>query len=825
MRGVPGAMLRWDANRRVWMIMSASRGGPLSARAARVMKAAIYGLVIVTGGLLLDVAVNVVTGGRLPAPLERYRTFAWPIIALIFVLSIAAAARERLAARGGHVTPEAEPATEPPTGPFNLPPTPGEFTGREADLAELRDLLPPVEAGPPAAPVVVTIYGLAGVGKSTLAVRFAHEVRRRYPDAQLYVDLQGNGPEPLDPVDALSRLVRALGVPERDLPMDRDGLAGLYRARLQGRRAIVVLDHAVDGAQVRHLLPGAPTCLVLITSLHPLDEPITRHQLRLRGMGDEDAIALLAKIAGDHVRSPENADAAARVASLCGHLPLALSIAGVLLRRNSRRPVSELELELTGKRNVLDRLKRGGLDVRVGFDVSYEYLEARERTLFRRLCLLPEPTFGADLAAALLDCPADEAERLLDGLVEEQVLERVGDGQFMLQNLLRQYAAEKLDQEPQREQQAALARVLRRSVERTTGHAALLDASIAEIDGGAPARAAGSLEEQLGALDWFERERTHLLKLVRQAAEIEAHDLVWRLAANLVPFFDLRGHRTDWADAQAAAMRSIEVDGRLLARAWTELGTGRLRWLEGDHEGALAHLEEALETAMAGGWGRLEARARYLMGRVAHEAGRLDEALRRYQRAFELFGEQGLAREQANALLYATRALHEGGGLDSEAVLRSGDAILATLRGRPEELSVVRTMGRVMDYLGQVAEELGDHERAGTHYIGSGEAYRKIGFRYGCARARRQLGRVRLLQGNPGRAAAILRESAVLFRAIGDRHGEGGTLVLEGEACLAAGDPAAARRCWEAGAEALAETDPAEAERIRERLRGLPEVV
>jgi tetratricopeptide (TPR) repeat protein len=820
-RGIPSAVLRWDANRRVWMITSAGRAGPLSVRTARVVKAVIYGLVLVTGGLLLDFAVNVVTGGTLPGPLDRYRWFAWPTIGAMFALSMAAAVRERLVRRESGPPPEVEPAPEPPTGPSNLPPAVGEFTGREADLAELRRLLPPGGAGPPAAPVVVTICGLAGVGKSTLAVRFAHEVRRRYPDAQLYVDLQGTGPEPLDPVDALGRLVRALGTRERDLPMDLESLASTYRAGLQGKRAIVVLDHAADGNQVRHLLPGLTSCLVLITSLHPLDEPISGHLLRLGGMGEGDALALLATIAGDHVRSPENVDAARRVASLCGHLPLALSIAGVLLRRNSRRPVSELELELTGKRNVLGQFQRGGLDVRVGFDVSYAYLEPRERMLFRRLCLLPDPTFGAEMAAVLLDCPTDEAERLLDRLVEEQVLERAGDGRFMLQNLLRLYAEERLDQEPRGEQRAALERVLRRGVERATAQAALLDPGIAELGGGDPSRVAASLEEQLGALDWFERERTHLLKVVRQAADIDAHDIVWRMAAALVPFFDLRGHRTDWAEVQAAAMRSIEPDGPLRARAWTELGTGRLRWLEGDHGQALAHLEEALETAMAGGWGRLEARARYLMGRVAHEAGRHGDALVRYQRAFDRFGELGQLREQANAMLYTTRALHECGRVESAAVLRSGDAILCELRSRPEDLWAVRTMGRVMDYLGHVAEGMENHELAGMHFIGSGEAFRKIGFWYGFARARRQVGRIRLQQNSVARALAFLQGSVGLFRAIGDRHGEGRSLGLAGEAHLAAGDAAEARRCWEEAQDALAETDPAAADAMRLRLAGL----
>jgi tetratricopeptide (TPR) repeat protein len=812
----PAAMVRWDRNRRIWMFVPGRRAGT-----ANVVKAVIYGGAIVTGGLLADFAVNVITGGTLPGPLDRYRTFAWPTMIAMFALSLGAAVRERLGRRDPAAAPPPEAAPEAAAGYSNLPPVSGEFTGRQADLERLRALVPPAERDLPAAPVVATICGLAGVGKSTLAVRFAHEMRRRFPDAQLYVDLQGFDAEPLDPVDALSRLVRALGVRGRDLPMDREGLTSLYRERLQGRRAIVVLDHAADEAQVKALLPGVPTCLVLITSLQPLDQLISSSQLRLGVMSEAEAIDLLARIAGDHVRSPEHIEATMRVATLCGYLPLALSIAGVLLRRHGRRSVAELELELTGKRNVLEKFQLGGLDVRVGFDVSYEHLEERERTLFRRLSLLPEPTFGADVAAALLDCPVGEAERLLDGLVDEQVLERLGGHQFMLQNLLGVYAGERLLEEPQHEQQAARERALRRSLAEATRYAALLDPAIAELAEDDAPPAGGSLDDQLGALDWFERERPRLLKVARLAADAQAHDVVWRLAAILVPFFDLRGHRADWTEVQEAAMRSVDAGGRLLARAWTELGTGRLRWLERDHRAALAHFEEALETAMAGRWPRLEARARYLIGRIAHDMGSLDEAVSRYSRAATMFAREAMARDQASALLYTTGALHERGLLDSAEVLRTGDAVLAALAEMPEDLWVVRTTGRVMDYVGMVADQLGDHEHAGTCSIASAEAFRRIGFRYGYGQARRRLGAIRLGQGNVSRALAFLDESVVLFRTIGDRRAEGLSLLLLGDAHRAAGAEVEAGRCWRDALAALVESGSAEAEGARARLDSL----
>ncbi|HXM54928.1 MAG TPA: NB-ARC domain-containing protein, partial [Candidatus Dormibacteraeota bacterium] len=785
----------------------------VSAQYVRALEALLYALVIVTGGLLADFAVNAVTGGTLPGPLERYRYFAWPTIVVVFLLSLAAAVRERLRGRdhGAPAAGSAAPA-EQASGPFNLPPPSIEFTGRRRELAELRALVVPQEPLRRAAPIVATIYGPPGSGKSTLAVRFAHDMRQRYPDAQLYVHLQAFGSEPLSaPIEALSRLLRALGVRSRDLPADLDGLTNLYRDRLRGKRAIIVLDHAEDESQVQALLPGVPTCLVLITSLQPLDDLPGSERLRLGGMEPDEALDLLARVAGAHVKSPENVEAIRRVAALCGHLPLALSIVSVLLRRQRRRSVTELELELMGKRNILAKLHVGHLDVRAGFDVSYDHLEPRERMLFRRLGLLPEATFGADMAAALLDCPLDEAEQLLEGLVDEQVLESVGDGRFVLQNLLGLYAGERLSEEPEHERRAALARALRRHVAETMRHAALLDPAVSELAGGPPEPAARSLDEQLGALDWFERERVNLLEVVRQAAEIQAHDVVWSLAAGLVPFFDLRGHRADWREVQAAAIRSVGAGGQLHARAWTELGAGHLYWLEGDHRAATSHLEEALETAMAGRWPRLEARACFLMARVAHEAGDLDEALARYGRAANIYQRECLVQPLATVMLSVATVLHQLGQLGPADVAHLGESALATLAELPDELWVVRTVGRVTDYLGQVAEGLGDLEQAGTRFIAGGDAYREIGFRYGHGRARRQLGRVRLKQGSFERAADCLEESVGLFRSIGDRHAEGVSLLLAGEVAQSAGRLDQARARWREAEAAFAEIGAPEA--------------
>jgi tetratricopeptide (TPR) repeat protein len=612
------------------------------------------------------------------------------------------------------------------------------------------------------------------------------------------VNLQGVSAKPREPVEALSRLVRALGVRGRDLPTDLEGLTGLYRANLEGKRAVVVLDHAARESQVRPLLPGFPTCLVLVTSQQPLDELIGSKELRLGVMSEDDAVALLERVAGDPVRRLGDAEAVKQVTELCGNLPLALSIAGVLLRRHGKHPIAELVVQLTDKRGLLERFHMGELDVRVGFDVGYDHLSRRERTLFRRLRLLPEQPFSADMAAALVDSSRDEAQQLLRRLVAEQMLEQVGDDRYALQNLIAVYAEEKLEkEEPRCERQAGLGRALWLYVEETMRQSALLDPRILETADGAAGRAPVSLDEQLTALDWFERERATLMTVLRRAVEIQAHDMVWRLAVSLQPFFDLRGHRTNWAEVQDAALRSAPAIEGIHARAWIELGCGHLQWLQRRHEQAHSHLEEAVEMAMAGQQPRLEARTRYLMGRVAQDTGRLNEALVHLNRAANTFHDEDLLREQTNTLFDIAMVLHELDQLTVREVLHHGESVLTALAGMPEELWVVRSIGRIKDYLGHVTEKLGDMERAGTYYIGGGEAFQRIRFRHGYGHTRRDLGRVRMRQGSLERAAAFLEESIATFRTIGDRYDEGLTLLLAGDVQDRLGRQMEADRHWQ----------------------------
>lgn len=794
-----------------------------SGRASLLARAILYGVVVATGGLAVDFAVNVLTGSSLPGPLDRYRWLALPTVVVAFIAGVAAAVRERL----GRSQDEAGAAAgDRPEGHLpDLPPVARDFTGRTRELEALRALLPPAETRARAAPVVVTIHGPMGVGKSMLAIRFAHDVSRSYPDAQFYLNLVTSGGPPVDTVEALRRLLRGMGA-VLDLPLDLDGLSDLYRSRMRGSRVVVVLDHAESEAQVQPLLADQPGCLTLITSQQPLDGlPHARPPVRLNVMSDDEAVTLLSRIAGDHVRSLEHEPDTREVVALCGHLPLALSIAGVLLRRNPRRSVRDLVSQMTDVRGRLEVLHAGNLDVRASFDVSYAHLSQMERALFRRLSLVPQPSFGAELAAALLGCPPPEAERLLERLVDEQVLEMAGDRLYGFQNLIGLYAREKLErEEPPAEQRAAQERALRISIGTAMRQAMLLDSAVLEVIEGVadpPAPVSVTLEAQLAALDWLELERANLVLVAGQAALLPGDDVAWRLAAGLGLFFDLRGYWMDWKAVQEAARISAHPDGSLKAQAWSALGTGQILGLDRHYDEALAHLQESLETALAGRWPRVAARAQYLMGRVEHERGRYGVAIQRYGRAATTFQDEGMRAELSSTLFYVAVALFDDGALRAEEVVRLGESVLATLADEPEQLWTLRTTGRINECFGHVAERLGDLEGAGTFYLRSGEAFSKTFFRHGHGRVRRNLGRIRMQQGHFDRALEILAHSLTLFSTIGDRYQEAQTQVLLGEAQHSLGRRPEAKASWQAALTTYAEVGTAaepEASAVRARL-------
>ena len=354
-----------------------------------------------------------------------------------------------------------EPVHTADAVPRQLPPTPGHLTGRRTELdALISESEAAAATGVPLA--TWTIDGMPGVGKTALAVDAGHRLAAGFPDGQLFLDLHGYARDrPPRPVEAaLESLLRALGVPADQIPSDAEERAALYRQRLAGTRTLIVLDNALSETQVRPLLPGSAGCLVLITSRRRLKGLHDAHPLALDVLPGPDAAALLRAIAGPD-RIPADDPLLAETAELCGRLPLALRIAGALLRHRPAWGLEHVAGLLRDQRTRVQALSDGERDLGAVFDLSYADLDERHRLLFRRLGLTSSGDVDACVAAALLDTDPASTTGLLEDLVDRNLLIEYAPGCYRVHDLLRAHACALTDQDSPQDRRAALDRLLR----------------------------------------------------------------------------------------------------------------------------------------------------------------------------------------------------------------------------------------------------------------------------------------------------------------------------------------------------------------------------
>jgi DNA-binding SARP family transcriptional activator len=347
--------------------------------------------------------------------------------------------------------------------PAQLPGDTELFIGRQAELDQMLEYL--AKAGT-ATPKVCAISGAGGIGKSALAIHAAHVLRPRFPDGQLYVNLHGAtvGLEPVTPVEALGGWLRALGLDPASVPADTDEAAARFRSLLAGRRVLVVCDDAVDAAQVRPLLPAGGGCLTLVTSRRVLATLDNAIHIRLDVLSEQEAVAVLERLAGTQRITAEPL-AAAEVARLCDYVPLAVRIAGAKLATHPDRSIGVLAGDLADERYRLDELQVSDMSLRSSLAVSYHDLRRdpaghQAARMWRLLGLNPGPDFGPDAAAALAGTAPRTARQLLDLLAEVHLIEHAGHGRYRLHDLLRIYAAERVTEEPDQDRAMALDRLL-----------------------------------------------------------------------------------------------------------------------------------------------------------------------------------------------------------------------------------------------------------------------------------------------------------------------------------------------------------------------------
>ncbi|GHJ43601.1 hypothetical protein Cs7R123_09430 [Catellatospora sp. TT07R-123] len=491
------------------------------------------------------------------------------------------------------------PERAPKAAPAQLPVAPADFTGRADQTEALLAALAPA-----AGPGVQVIAGRGGSGKSALAVHVAHQVKASFPDGQLYAELRGMSDTPAEPGEVLGRMLRALGVDFTAVPASAAERAELFRGLLAGRRVLLVLDDAADEQQIRPLLPGEPGCAVLVTARNRLGGLSGARRIDLDVLDPGEALELLGRIAGAD-RVVAEPDAALAIADLCGHLPLAICIAGARLATRQRWPLGLLADRLADEQRRLDELTIADLQVRAGFELSYRSLgEAARRTL-RRLGHLGVPEFSSWIAAWLTDTAESAAEDVVEQLVDAHLVDfshvdELGQLRYRLHGLVRVFARERAEaEEPAEDLSAAVSRVL-------GGWLMLAD----QVTTDAPSDAIGWLRPVVQARPmaarllaqvrsaphtWFDLEHTALVVGLERAAVLGLHDLVCQFAsARLGPSFlgvnrFAARERINQA-ALAAAVRAGDRHGEAVMLA--ELG--HLRYLQDRFPEARQQFTEAL---------------------------------------------------------------------------------------------------------------------------------------------------------------------------------------------------------------------------------------
>ncbi|WP_216211603.1 AfsR/SARP family transcriptional regulator [Amycolatopsis aidingensis] len=732
--------------------------------------------------------------------------------------------------------PEQERAAEP-VPPRQLPGDIANFTGRTAYLEELDKLLTDQDQrGEDTAVVISAIAGTAGVGKTALALHWAHRVAGALPDGQLYVNLRGYAPtEPMRPAEALVRFLRALGVPNQRIPLDEDEQAAMYRSLLAGKRVLILLDNAAGAAQVRPLLPGTRSCLVVVTSrsdLRGLTGLQDARRLVLPVLTPDEARTLLGRIIGEQ-RVRAEPEAAAELARLCGHLPLALRIAAAHILGRGLPDIAAYLAELTGG----DRLERLAIEddqqaaVRASFDLSYRRLAPAAARLFRLLGLVPGQDFTPPVAAALLDAPVGEAARLLDTLAAAHLVEQETPGRFHFHDLLRRYAGEQAAaQDPRAELDAALRRLLQLYLRTADTACRRLFPEFVRILGEADGQDGQGSDARTGiaplrftanaqALAWLDTECANLVAAIEDAAEHGPHELSWQLVDALYGYLHSRMLRADyWVRAANTGLRAAREQGAELGAAAMLHSLAHAYFDFGDYTRALNLSRQAHQTYRPVADGRdpaAEAEILKLRGVCCWLLARFEEALdcftaardgyhragRRSAEAVALntmclvFVERG---EFAKVLEYNERAL----AIHREAGARIGEAVSVHLHGYvcgelgryPEALEAdTRALelyaetgfryneASVLKCMAVVHRDTGDHQRALDHCLRSLEVARELSDRRAQCHALDGLASIYLCLDRPEDALRHGEDALELSRTTGFRRGELDALTVLAE--------------------------------------------
>ncbi|GHJ52183.1 XRE family transcriptional regulator [Nonomuraea sp. TT08I-71] len=664
--------------------------------------------------------------------------------------------------------------------PFQTPAPPADFTGRTDHLRRLTHLMSRNPARPaPDSVTVCVISGVAGVGKTALALRAAHQLRPSFPDGQLHVDLQGFGSQPVLPVDALARFLRALGVEGRRIPRDEEECAALFRTVLAERRVLVVLDNARSAAQVRALMPGTGSSAVMVTSRNRLADLAGAVVLELSLPSEAEALDMLAASAGP-ARLAAEPDAAVELARACGMLPIALRVAGGRLASRPDWTVRAAVDRLADQRHRLDRLRVGDVAVRASFDLSYQELSPGSARVFRLLALLPGGDFGVPAAAVLIGADEADVEDAVHDLVDGNLVQTSADGRYRYHDLLRLYAVRWAEAEDSAlERSAGLHRLFDWYLERVAAAMRLIYPDMVRLPTEVPE--VTPFEDDAAAFAWLDEELSGLTAVMRAAADSTCPARAWQLADQLRGYFFVRRLAAPWLATGQVGLAAAERAGDPLARAAMHQTIGQAYWSVGDHQLALTEYERAAALSEEAGWLVGLAYQLHNVGLVQAGMGRLDAAQESYRRALATGQGSEFHHVHAVTLNDLGTLCHERGQL-SDAAVHFAEA-LSLNHGASRRQSVMANRAN----LGMVLRQLGDHATARTHLEAVLEYYRGVGSPIGELSILDELSQLHAQCDEPEAAVATATRALELTRELADRRSEAALLSTLGSALLSAG--------------------------------------
>ncbi|WP_268256532.1 AfsR/SARP family transcriptional regulator [Kitasatospora xanthocidica] len=672
------------------------------------------------------------------------------------------------------VLPEPTHVAPAPT-PAQLPSRAAAFTGRVPELRALDRMLDERSGSVPLG--VAAISGVSGVGKTALAVHWANRVAHRFPDGQLFADLRGydEHDEPVPPAVALDRFLRALGVPGSQIPADPADRPAFFRSMLGGRQVLIVLDNVRSFDQIRPLLPGSGRCCVLITGRDVTDDMIGDYDvlpIRLKAVTAGEATALLSEVAGRE-RIDADPPATTRLAELCDRLPLALRIAGARLAARPHWSVRYLVTRLENQRIRLDELSPGTGGVRAGFGLAYRELPSAARRMYRRLGLLTVPDFTAWVGAAVLDTTTEDAENLMELLVDAHLLEVVsgaGTGpvtRYRFQDLLRLYAYERaVEEEPEGQRDAAFERVL-------DGWLYLCDAAYRQLSGGEftlprtpvrPRLSETAEAELLGnPLEWMDSEWIALADVIKQAAQCGQATHAWVLTALSSPLREARNYLEGWAACAELSLEAARAADDRLGEAEMVHSLGALAIYRNDYAGAQPLLTVAVGLFTDCGDVGGRAKTQRLLAGCAQFSDDLELARSYCEASLEGFRSIGDLAGEATTLSRLAQIELDHGNVDRSLELSGAAVDLSRKAGivRGEAQSIYRLANALLR-----KNDLDGAARALREVLTLSRSYQDL---HGEAHALRGLGEIHWRQGRLDESLDLLGQALETARKMGDR--------------------------------------------------------